>query len=178
MKTLAPHVVRTEPITLDEYAAELESWRNTRYVDSGDSKRGIDCLRFMVRITDWLHGWDYHKLPPAPKKPPQTSIHDPKTAFRVVQWTRKRYAPNSIIWENNQQIDQQDLWPGDIIVVRNQLHPGHAVVGGVRHNTCWHSLPDISLAHGGNVHETSIGWCNMIGVVAIFRCENSLLERP
>ncbi len=178
MTLLMPYAVRVEPITLEEYASKLASWRGTRYVDSGCTKGGIDCLRFAVLIMDWLHGWDTDMMPPAPKLPPQTAIHDPKSVFKILDWIRDRYSPNHLSWKKNQPIDEQDLWPGDLIACRNQVHPGHAVVAGPRHNTCWHSLPDISLKHGGNVHETSIGWCNMIGVTLIIRCEHILLERP
>lgn len=169
------HVIRTEPITMEEFGACLREWEGVRYEDSGMSKSGIDCLRFVVVMLDWLHGWDTDRLPPIPKKPKQTALNDYKTAFRIVQWVRDRY-PHEVIWKSKMAQDALDLQPADVLVVRNQVHPGHGLIAGVEKNTCWHSFNHPSLAHGGNVHQTSLGWCFQLGLVEVFRPTESLLQ--
>lgn len=166
------HVIRTEPITQDEFREELLSWNGTPYQENGCDRAGIDCLRFIVLLQDWLHGWDTKKLPSIPKRSGQISIHSPKEAFRIVKWMENRF-PNEQVWENDGSAFQ--LQAGDIVVVRNQVHPGHALLGGPDTNTCWHSLPHPSLEHGGKVHQTSIGWCRMTGLVSVYRMKESLL---
>ena len=169
------HVIRTEPITLEEFEAELRSWDGVPYQDCGQTKGGIDCLRFLIVIQDWLHGWDTAQLPPIPKKPPQTAINDPRTAFEIVKWVSARY-PNEKIWDHRQPKEDLQSGPGDVFVVRNQEHPGHALIGGLRPYTCWHATNDLSLKYGGNVHETSVGWCFMTGLVQVNRMKESLLQ--
>jgi hypothetical protein len=169
------HIVRKEPITLEEYAAKLEEWRGVRYVDSGMSKGGIDCLRFVIVIADWLHGWDTSRLPPIPKKPKQTALHDPRTSFRIVKFVRARY-PSEVVWHRKMLKEALDLKPGDCLLVRNQVHPGHGLIAGPEKNTCWHSINHPSLPHGGNVHETSLGWCFQTGLLEVFRGSEMLLQ--
>jgi len=168
------HVVRTEPITEEEFDNELRSWEGTPYLENGCSRAGIDCLRFIVLMQDWLHGWDTKKLSPIPQRSGQISIHAPKEVFKVIQWMQDRY-PNEQVWDRKLDRSEFDLRPSDIVVVRNQINPGHALLGGVSKNTCWHALPHPSLKHGGNVHETSIGWCLTMGIVSVYRVKESLL---
>lgn len=132
-------------------------------------------MRFLVIMQDWLHGWDTKQLPPIPKKAPQTAINNPKGSFEIIRWVSARY-PNQRVWTHRDPQEGLEIGPGDVLVVRNQTNPGHGLIGGIRPNTCWHAMNDLSLRHKGNVHETSLGWCFMMGLFQVNRMKESLLQ--
>lgn len=168
------HVQRTSPITLDEYRDYLQSWDGVRYKTFGCSRSGIDCLRFIIVVQDWLHGWDTDALPAIPQPSNQIALHDARATFRIIRWVSDRY-PNDTIWNRKQSRETLVLSPGDILVARNQIYPGHALIGGPMRNTCWHALPDSSLPHQGCVHMTGIGSAFNAGLIKVSRMKESLL---
>ena len=164
-------------ITLEQYEAELRSWEGTRYVDGAmEKQKGADCLRFVVAMADWLHGYSSEQLPAIPRLPRQTSLHDEGNAWGMVRWLQQRY-PNRVVWsldDANRGIEP-DVCPGDIICVKNQVHPGHALIAGTRKNEFWHTFNSRSMSARGHVHTTNLHWCGCAGMVRVWRLTESLL---
>jgi hypothetical protein len=157
---------RTTTISLLAYETFLKEWEGVPYRDCGMSKQGVDCLRFVVLVLDWLHGWDSTQMPLPPLLPRQTSLHSEMLVQDVVRFVRNRY-PHSLLHPDSSYI----IHPGDVVVCRNEVHEGHALVGGSRPNEAWHSLSNV----GGGVSKTSLAWCRTIGISCIFRPTESLL---
>lgn len=151
-------MILKDPISLDDYSAKLAEWEGTPYRDT--TMRcgvGVDCVRFVVAIADWLHGFDTEALPPPPVLPRQTSLHNASLAWSVVRWLRERYKPNQTIWKpDDSSFPFPELRPGDILCVKTEIHPGHAMIAGPRPNELWHSYN--SLPRGG-VSNCALSWC-------------------
>lgn len=166
-------ILRTDKITSIEYAEHLETWRGVPYRDGGYDHRGIDCVRFVVRIIDWLHGYDSMMMEDPPKLPKQIALHDPEKADNVVAWLRRRWA-NTCIWRSSFDAPL-DVQPGDLVIVKNQVHPGHALIAGPRRCELWHSLNSGTLAKRGHVFPTSLSWATSTGICMVYRFPESLL---
>lgn len=157
-------------ITLQEYEDYLQSWQGVPYRDGGMSRQGVDCLRFVVLVGDWLHGWDSSQMDKPPTLSKQTALHDGEMTLRVVRWTRQRY-PNELI-----RVDEHyETRPGDVVVCRNQVNPGHGLIAGSRPNELWHALNGSAVNQRGEVFKTNLGWCMAKGIVCAFRPTESLL---
>lgn len=167
------HVVRTSPITLEEYEDYLRSWHHVPYRDGGMSRQGVNCLNFVVLIADWLHGWDTAKLPKVPVRPKQTSLHNKTEAFRIIKWVRNRYN-GKVVWRANDGGDPP-LLPADVLVCKNQVHPGHGLIAGTRQNELWHAFNGPTVSQGGEVFSTALSQCQNMGMIESFRSEDILL---
>lgn len=160
--------------TLEDFQAELDSWRDTGYChNKGVKGDGVDCLRFAVAIEDWLHGYDPSQLPKCPKLPVQTALHNPRAAIRIANFLRKRY-PSFIVWDHREppcDIREFELLPGDFIVTNNTSHPGHVMVAAPRKNVVFHANSVVGMDHHGGVIESSLGEAYRYGLQWIFRSE-------
>ena len=163
-------------ITLEQFEAELRSWERTPYKDTMMKKGvGVDCLRFVLAMGDWLHGFNTAKMPRIPKLPPQTSLHSETLAWKVVRKLQRRYEAETI-WTNEDNAETiPDLEPGNILCVKNEIHPGHVLIAGTRKNVIWHCINSHSLEFGGHVHETNLHWCLEIGLLRVWKLPHSLL---
>lgn len=115
-------------------------------------------------------------LPPIPTPSNQIAINAPRQAFKIIKWMQNRY-PSERTWGRKDDRATLQVLPGDTVIVRNQIHPGHGLIGGPRRNTCWHAFREASLPMGGDVHETSVGWCLGEGLLQVWHMKESLLVR-
>lgn len=159
-------------ISLEQFEAELQSWHRTPYKDTMMRKGvGVDCIRFVVAMADFIHGWNTSSLPKIPLLPKQTALHSKLLAWDVVRWMEQRY-PHKTKWSQGRNKDKPDVSPGDIICIKNEVHPGHVLIAGTRKNVFWHSINGVQLDFGGHVHETNLHWCMSTGLVRVW----SLIE--
>ena len=145
-------------VTLEDYAAKLAEWENTPYRNTTmQCGFGVDCVRFVVAIVDWLHGFQTECMPDVPVLPPQTSTHQPTLAWSVVRWLLQRYPQHETVWT-----PESDMFPviepGDIFCIRTEENPGHAMIAGPKRNVLWHSMNSI---HMRKVHPIALSWCFM-----------------
>lgn len=157
--------VATPPrrIVASDFATFLETWRGVPYRDCGDTRQGVDCLRFAIIVLDWLHGFDAKTLPPVPLLPKQTAINNPKKAQDVVKFVRDRYKNVRV------PVSYYESRPGDVIVCRNQIHEGHVLVAGPQRNVIWHSVNLGTSPKGGCVYPVAVQWCYTVGILCVFR---------
>lgn len=147
-------------ITLEAYADKLKEWEGTPYKDSSMKiQSGVDCVRFVVAVSDWLHGFRTEDMPPVPVRPPQTSLHNPEEAWAVVRWLLRRYPMHETIWSGEMEGDPS-FEPGDILCVRTEENPGHAMIAGPESNVLWHAN---NSRRWKCVHPTAMSWCMMPG---------------
>ncbi len=161
---------------MQQFETELRGWERTPYKDTMMQRGvGVDCVRFVVAIADFIHGYDTEALPAVPELPPQASLHSETLAWKVVRWLQRRY-PTKTIWscEKNAN-DIPDVTPGCILCVKNQVHPGHALIAGPRKNVLWHCINGPSLDFGGHVHETNLHWCLSTGLLRVWKPTETLL---
>lgn len=158
-------------IWLDRYAEYLEQWLETPYSDATCKMgKGVNCLRFTCLMQDWLHGFNPKKLPPVPRLPRQTAIHNPKKAMVVIRFMCRRYPGKMVFRPKRNDPGEIDLQPADIVV--NQVsdgHPSHILIAGPRKNVLWHSCNEPGRDGWGGVDQTGLGWCLQQGIYGIWR---------
>jgi len=162
-RTLKHIVPRFRWLSLEPQSARdhvnnvLTSWLNTPYAVGQQTKgSGVDCVRFVCAVLDELQGRDFREIP---KLPPDASLHDRASSFRVMRMILEKYQP----LEN---ITNGTLEPGDALVLGPPNGgPGHAMFAGVVPNTLYHATP-------AGVHQCgltfSAAYCKLF---RIFRCQ-------
>jgi hypothetical protein len=127
----------------------FRSWEGTPYragQQMKGPKGGVDCVRFAFGVLDELYGFVRCDVP---KLPQDIALHNKTTAMKAMRQLLKLYEPNA-------KVEDGTVQPGDIVVVAPPNGgPGHALVGGIRPNTLWHStgqfvqMTGIGLLHAG-----------------------------
>lgn len=159
-------------IPIEEYDEFLQSWDKVPYRDGGGTRQGVDCFRFAVVVLDFLSGMEGGPEL-SPKLPRETSQHDQKATWGVIDWLVTRYNGESV-WRRSDG-GLPSLEPGDIVLVNCGELPGHVLVAGAQKNILWHAVNAPFLSTGGCVQKTSLGWAITKGLVRVWRCRNSQL---
>jgi len=130
------------PISLPQPAAEVATlalkrailrWEGTPYMPGQQvAGAGVDCVRFICKIFDELHG-----LSATPLKiiPADTSLHDRAGAVAAMRSILRGYEPIDIVLGGVVE-------PGDVVVIGpTRGGPGHGLIVGFEPNTLWHAAP-------------------------------------
>lgn len=155
----------------ERYLEELLRWRETPYSDStAVCGKGINCLRFACHILDWLHGFNPDELPPVPRLPRQTAVHNQEKAMEVVRFVCRRY-PNRVMFKAGRNDPTKiEIEPADVVVTQiSDDHPSHILVAGPEPYTLWHSYNSTGRDGWGGVDKTGLGWCLQQGIYRIWR---------
>lgn len=134
---------------------ELLSWEGTPYMRGQRVKRtAVDCVNFLAGVLDAL----YKSVPlPVLKMPLDIGIHSKRDSWIMNRRLIEAYPHISV--RNN------DVEPGDVILAKRGLGPGHVLIVGPELNTVWHA------SSGGGVVKTGIAQIGQ--VVRVWR----LLEK-
>lgn len=122
---------------------------------------GADCVGFIAGLLNELIGGTPISRP---SLPPDTAMHYPKGAARVMLSLRRMFMPNVLVLDN-------EVEPGDVLAVGSiRGGPGHGMIVGSRPNTLWHS----NGPHKG-VMMTGFGEIKRarLRIFRIYRCDKS-----
>jgi hypothetical protein len=160
-------------VCLKDYGEFLRGWNGVPYRDSGCSKQGVDCFRFVILALDWLHGWeDGPSL--SPKLPRDIAQHDAYRAGLAVRWMLDRY-PHREKWRRSDGGEPKTS-PGDVVLVYNGSMPGHIMICGDRPCELWHSLNGWHTGQRGRVERSSLGWALSQGISKIWTCSDICIK--
>ncbi len=158
--------------TRDEYQALLDEWVGTPYMIGGWWKgKGVDCLRFTIRILDDLYGLRHPThLGSDVNLPSDAALHDKKSYRRVIRFLLTRFACTQIYHKGDKEIPA--LQPGDVIVCEiGENAPGHIMIVGADPARIYHSA-----SGQGGVDWTGIGCPKTQGIHGIWRSRVPLVE--
>jgi hypothetical protein len=136
----------TNPKGILALQSVLTKWAGTPYMPGQIvCQVGCDCVRFIAGILDELHGIDTFKNLPY-RLSPSTSLHDRNEAIKSSRILISRYECT--------KLSGDEVQPGDVVVVRNGVGPGHVFIVGPTPNTLWHCINEAGACM------TGFGWMN------------------
>jgi hypothetical protein len=158
--------------TKSEFNAELESWFATPY-RHGISRKGIgggvDCVRFVVSMLEWLHGREASADCIPFDFPAQAAYCAKFPAIDVFNWMTNKY-PNTIVYRKGRETEIPTIMPADVIVLEHSdEEPCHMMLGGFD-GKVWHSS---GWMHGGGVAWTGMTNKMLESVWCIWRIDEA-----
>ena len=139
--------------TKSEILAELQSWHGTPY-KHGVSVRGqgVDCVRFVVSMLEWLHGREASADCIPFDFPAQAAYCAKFPATQIINWMTSRY-PHHTVFRKGRDIEASAMQPLDVIVLEHtDDEPVHLMICGFD-GRVWHSNNSGS---GGSVSWTGL----------------------
>jgi|LauGreDrversion4_2_1035121.scaffolds.fasta_scaffold07313_2 hypothetical protein len=140
--------------TLAEFNDELQGWYATPYrhgISIKGSHGGVDCVRFVVSMLEWLHG---RKADAGciPFDFPASAAYVAKfPAVDVFNWMTDRY-PCHVVYRKGRDSEMPELAPADVVVLEHtDEEPCHMMIAG--DGVIWHSN---NWLHGGRVSWTGL----------------------
>lgn len=120
--------------TVTDYRHRLQrilyEWHGTPYRAGWQLKKvGTDCVRFTCGVLDELCHREATEIETLPF---DASLHDREGAIRGMLAIRQRFRPN-------EQVKDEFIEPGDILVVGPKGSPGHAMLVGCQPHHYWHA---------------------------------------
>lgn len=145
--------------TRAEFEAELQSWYGTPYAHGISIKGahgGVDCVRFVVSMLEWLHGREASADCVPFNFPAQAAYCAKFPAYEVFRWMTTRY-PHEMVFRKGRGDEVGKIGPSDVIVLEHaDDEPVHMMMGGYD-GKVWHSN---NFLHGG-----SVTWTGLTGVM-------------
>jgi len=153
-----------------EFLAELHSWAETPYRHGISTKGpcgGVDCVRFVVSVLEWLHGRNPSAECIPFDFPAQAAYCSRFPAMELFKWMTDRYA-STTVYRKGRDSSVPPIMPADVIVLEHSDDdPCHMMLGGVD-GRVWHSS---NWAHGGRVAWTGMTQQMLDSVWCIWRIE-------
>lgn len=142
--------------TKSEFLAELQSWHGTPYRHGVSIRgQGVDCVRFVVSMLEWLHGREASANCIPFDFPAQAAYCAQFPAIEVFNWMTSRY-PNhkgGIVFRKGRDLEVPILQPLDVLVLEHtDDEPVHMMICGFD-GRVWHSNNSSS---GGRVSWTGL----------------------
>lgn len=123
---------------LERLEQVLQSWRGTPWLEGQRCKGergGVDCRYFVAGVLDELYGVDHARA--LPRVANDIGVNDARAGARAVEAMMALY-PHTI---NRSGLAE----PGDILIARRGMGPGHALIVGPRPNVAWHAMRGIGV---------------------------------
>lgn len=139
--------------TKQDFIAELQSWHGTPYAHGVSIRgQGVDCVRFVVSMLEWLHGREASADCIPFNFPAQAAFCAKFPALDVFNWMTARY-PNRVVFRKGRDLEPPTIQPADVIVLEHSDDdPVHMMIGGFD-GRIWHSN---NWLHGGSVTWTGL----------------------
>lgn len=136
--------------TKTEYLEFLDSWNNTPYRHDmciKGSNGGVDCVRFVTAVCEWLHGRNDDANCFPFKFSRMAGWCEKLPGIQVLKWFTERYEIPTAIYQKNKGV-LPPILAGDLMVLDDAGDsPVHLMVGGYE-NTVWHSTEVNKFNHG------------------------------
>jgi hypothetical protein len=139
--------------TKEDFIAELQSWHGTPYAHGVSIRgQGVDCVRFVVSMLEWLHGREASAECIPFNFPAQAAFCAKFPALEVFNWMNARYQ-NRVVFRKGRDSELPIIKPADVVVLEHSDdEPVHMMMGGFD-GKVWHSN---NWLHGGSVTWTGM----------------------
>lgn len=126
--------------TQDEFIAELKSWEGTPYAHGVSIRgQGVDCVRFVVSMLEWMHGREATAECIPFNFPAQAAYCEVFPAKQLIGWMTERYGGEFIYRNSRKDAALPPIMPADVLVLEHTDDaPCHMMLGGVD-GTVWHA---------------------------------------